>query len=60
MIDVCNVDGYLITDGKLKKVTWINDELFIVDNGLMLYREHLDGPMICEEEARELYPEEFV
>ena len=39
----------------------IDNELFIVeDNGMVLYREYLDGPLVYEEEAKDLFPEEFI
>ena len=60
-INKCKVDKYLINDGKLKKVILIDNELFIVeDTGMVLYREHLDGPLVYEEEAKDLFPEEFI
>ena len=60
-INKCKVGKYLISDGKLKKVILIDNELFIVeDNGMVLYREYLDGPLVYEEEAIDLFPEEFI
>lgn len=61
MINKCKVGKYLISDGRLKKVILIDSELFIVeDNGMVLYRENLDGPLVYEEEAKDLFPEEFI
>lgn len=56
---------YLVKDGKLTRTfRWddVPEELYLVqENGsLLLYQEHLDGWLIGEDEARELYPEEFV
>lgn len=56
---------YLVKDGKLTRTfRWddVPEELYLVqENGsLLLYQEHLDGWLISEEEARGLYPEEFV
>ena len=56
---------YLVKDGKLTRTfRWddVPEELYLIqENGsLLLYQEHLDGWLICEDEARNLYPEEFI
>ena len=56
---------YLVKDGKLTRTfRWdaVPEELYLVqENGsLLLYKEHLDGPLVYEEEAKDLFPEEFI
>lgn len=63
VVDAYQGDDYLIKDGKLVKLfVWNDSDRYIPNsNGnLLLYREHLDGPLIGIDEARELFPEEFI
>ena len=55
---------YLIVNGRpVKLFQWDDsEELYIPskDGAMMVYKEYLDGPLISVEEARELFPEEFI
>lgn len=55
---------YSVVNGRpVKLFQWDDsEELYIPskDGAMMVYREHLDGPLMGLEEARDKYPEEFI
>lgn len=57
------MNKYLVVDDKLVRLFyWSPEELLLPqpDGTAVLYQEHLDGPTLDEEEAKELFPEEFI
>lgn len=57
--------GYLVKNGALVDVysTMSEEELYVVVKNppaFQLYQEHLDGPLLDEEQAKEIFPEEFI
>lgn len=59
-----DTEMYIVKDSKLYKLVEdvIGGELYIPlnDRSLLVYQAHLDGSTIAEDEARSLYPEEFI
>lgn len=58
--------GYLVKDGTLLTVVDSvvdSDKAYKICNNpttFQVYEEHLDGPLLDVEEAKELFPEEFI
>lgn len=63
VVDAYNGDDYIVKGGELIKLfAWDDDDRYIPDgNGkLMLYKEHLDGPIIKKDVAMQMFPEYFI
>lgn len=59
-----DTEMYVVKDNKLYKLVEdvVCGDLYIPlnDRSLLVYQAHLDGGIITEDEARNLYPEEFI
>ncbi len=63
VVDAYQGDDYIVKDGELVKLfAWDDSDRYIPNsNGnLLLYREHLDGPIIKKDVAVQMFPEYFV
>lgn len=64
VVDSYQGDEYVVKDGELVKLfAWEDsDDRYIPQSSgtLLLYREHLDGPIIKKDVAKQMFPEYFI